>query len=173
MKLAKRFAFTAICLLLLGGCTKNYDALEAHELYRLAKKAATDGKLEKAALISRVALQKGDIRAQVLLGNVLYDDDPEAAFRHWRAAAEKGEPAAKYILGFFAYTNSEDEQAVFWISDAASQGDKEAQYLFARMYQEGRGVEMNFDQARYWLKKAADQNHTFAIEQLKILESKT
>ncbi|MEM8484880.1 MAG: hypothetical protein AAF564_04990 [Bacteroidota bacterium] len=173
MKFAKRFAFAAICLLLLGGCTNNYESLEPNELYRLAQKAANDGKLDKAADISRVALQKGDIRAQVLLGNVLYDEDPEAAFRHWHAAAEKGEPAAKYILGFFAYTNSEDEEAVFWISDAASQGDKEAQYLFAMMYQEGRGVEMNFEKARYWLNKAADQNHTYAIQQLKVLDNKT
>ncbi len=173
MNFAKRLAFSAICLLLLGGCSKNYDSLEAQELYRLAQKAANDGKLEKAALISRVALQKGELRAQVLLGNVLYDEDPEAAFRHWRAAADKGEPAAKYILGFFAYTNSEDEEAVFWISDAASQGHKDAQYLFAMMYQEGRGVEMDFDKARYWLTKAADQNHTYAIQQLKILDNKT
>ncbi len=173
MKFAKRFAPVAICLLLLGGCTKNYETLEPHELYRLAQKAASDGKLDKAADISRVALKKGDVRAQVLLGNVLYDDNPEAAFRHWRAAAEKGEPTAKYILGFFALTASEDEEAVFWISDAASQGNKDAQYLFATMYQEGRGVEINFEKARYWLRKAADQNHAYAIQQLKLLESKT
>ena len=173
MILTKRFALAATCLLLLGGCTKNYETLEPNELYRLAQKAASNGKLDKAADISRVALKKGDVRAQVLLGNVLYDENPEAAFRHWRAAAEKGEPTAKYILGFFAYTASEDEKAVFWISDAASQGNKDAQYLFATMYQEGRGVEMNFDKARYWLRKAADQKHAYAVQELELLQRKT
>ena len=170
MRSIKLAACYALCMLLLSAC-KNYEDMDAGELYALAQKAVEEGKMEKAEELSRASSKKGEVRAQVLLGNVLYDSDPEAAFRHWKSAAQKGEPSAKYNLGFFAYTNKKDEEAAFWISDAASQGDGAAQYLYAVMYQEGRGVEMNFDKAMYWLQKAAAQNHMYAVEELQRMES--
>ena len=156
----------AVCIVFFTAC-ENYQEMGATELYALAQEAVEKGKFEKAERLSRVASKKGEVRAQVLLGNILYDSDREAAFRHWKAAAEKGEPSAKYNLGFFAYTDKNDEEALFWISDAASQGYEEAQYLYGIMYKEGRGVEMDFEKARYWLQQAAGNNHQYAIEQLK------
>ena len=158
-----------LALLFTAGCN-DYSELSGEELYHLAEQAAHLGKMDKAEELARSAFKKGDIRAQVLLGSVLYDRDRDAAFRHWNMAAEKGEPGAKYNLGFFAYADQNDQEAAIWISDAASQGHEQAQYLYAMMYQEGRGVEMNFDKARYWLQKAADQNNSYAIEQLKLMD---
>ncbi len=171
MRSLHTFATLVVALLLISGCSDSYDEFSGEALYDMAEAAAQDGKLDKAEKLSRLALKKGEVRAQVLLGSVLFDRDRDAAFRHWTAAAEKGEPSAKYNLGFFAYADQNDKEAAFWISDAASQGDEQAQYLYAMMYQEGRGVEMDFEKAKYWFKKAADQNHSYAIEQLRLLDN--
>lgn len=169
LKVGFQHCLLLLCLWHLSACN-NYDSLEANELYELAQEASFAGKTNKALRLSKSAFQKGDIRAQVLLGNLLYESDPEIAFKHWNAAADAGEPSAKYILGFFAYTAGDDDKAAFWISDAAIQGDKQAQYLYARMYEEGRGVEHDPMESIYWLEKAAEQNHEYAQQQLELIE---
>lgn len=49
---------------------------------------------------------------------------------------------------------------------AAEQGEVEAQYELALMYEEGRGVTWDYKQAAMWYLKAAEQNHARA--QIKI-----
>ena len=45
---------------------------------------------------------------------------------------------------------------------AAKEGDVEAQYHLALMFDTGTGVERNPKEAEFWYKKAAEQNHGLA-----------
>ena len=54
-----------------------------------------------------------------------------------------------------------DQQAVEWLKRAA-EGITEAQYWYGRMLAEGRGVEVDLDEARFWFSKAAELGHQLA-----------
>jgi tetratricopeptide (TPR) repeat protein len=46
----------------------------------------------------------------------------------------------------------------------AEQGDAEAEYQLARMYNKGQGVQQSYGEALRWYRKAADKNHPRAQE---------
>ena len=50
-----------------------------------------------------------------------------------------------------------EEQAVYWFTEAAKQGNTEGQLILAEMYTEGDLVEENQEQAVYWYMQAAKQ----------------
>lgn len=52
----------------------------------------------------------------------------------------------------------------------AEQGNANAQFLLARKYVLGEGVKQDFEQAKFWLEKAAKQGHKKAVEGLENLE---
>ena len=51
-----------------------------------------------------------------------------------------------------------------WLTKAALQGNAPAQYNLGRMYQWGKGVEKDLQQARFWFQKAIDNGHEKAKE---------
>jgi TPR repeat protein len=53
----------------------------------------------------------------------------------------------------------------------AKQGNSNAQFDVASMYQNGRGVEPDLDKAIEWYKKSAEQDNTQAVSRLKLLEA--
>lgn len=55
-----------------------------------------------------------------------------------------------------------------WLA-AAEAGDADAQFLVARCYERGSGVEAEYSDAVTWLTRAVDQNHGLAINSLAIM----
>lgn len=53
----------------------------------------------------------------------------------------------------------------------ARQGNSNAQFDVASMYQNGRGVKPDLDKAIEWYKKSAEQDNTQAVSRLKLLEA--
>lgn len=65
--------------------------------------------------------------------------------------------------------NSSQHELVELIKKA-EQGNANAQFLLARKYVLGDGVKQDFEQAKFWLEKAAKQGHKKAVEGLENLE---
>ncbi len=57
------------------------------------------------------------------------------------------------------------------VREAAQDGDADAQYALGYMYYYGQNVTRNGKQARFWIAKAASQNHQQAIRALKMMGS--
>ena len=62
-------------------------------------------------------------------------------------------------------------KGVEWLTKAALQGNAPAQYNLGRMYQWGKGVEKDLQQARFWFQKAIDNGHEKAKEALSKIKS--
>jgi len=79
--------------------------------------------------------------------------------------AEKGDVEAQNILGHLFYmgvggpANKDYKKTVIWWKRAAVQGDAEAKYNLAILYEKGIGVEMDYNRAYKWyLSSAKDGN---------------
>jgi TPR repeat protein len=91
--------------------------------------------------------------------------------RWYRKAADQGNAAAQYNLGFH-YDNGqgveEDQaEAVRWYLKAAEQGLADAQYSLGVMYfNDGEGLEEDHAEAARWFRLAADQGDADAAAEL-------
>ena len=112
----------------------------------------------------RAAAKGGNRESQVDLANLVLegagesDDDVDVA-RWFEATALSGDLIAAFNLGLcFAEgvgVGKDQEQAAQWMRRAA-EGVAQAQYMYARMLQDGRGVASDLAQARLWFQRAAD-----------------
>lgn len=97
-------------------------------------------------------------------------DKPRLAIKCWTIAAELGDAAAQYSLGYNyskgEYLPRDDVKAFEWYNKAARQGDSRSQFLLGDAYYYGSGIKRDFKQAIYWYKKAADQGNGKAIYSL-------
>jgi TPR repeat protein len=125
----------------------------------------------KAALWFRMAAEKGDVDAQVLLGTMYTEgsgvpqDDTQAAF--WvRKAAEQGYTLAQGFLGHLYDKGlgvpQDYAQAALWFRKAAEQGDAKAQYALGYMYFDGEGVPQDYAEAYFWLGLAVASGQTLS-----------
>ena len=69
----------------------------------------------------------------------------------------KGNAEAQIIMGDRWYNRNKPNPAVGWYKLAAEQGHARAQYNLGAMYQNGEGVEEDYEEAVKWLTKAAEQ----------------
>ena len=88
----------------------------------------------------------------------------------WRKAAEQGDAAAQFALGW-AYADGrgvpqDNGEAVKWWRAAAEQGHADAQDSLAVAYLHGRGVPADDYEAVVWWRKAAAQGHADAQDSL-------
>ena len=130
----------------------------------------------KAAEQYRQAASDGDLEAQVVLADLLFEGsgisyDEEEALRLYKEAAAQGNAKAQYRVAFIFVTKKEYSEAVVWLSKSAEQGFADAQYLFSEYYQLGRGVDQDFTEAEMWLRKAAEQGHLMAKRGLAQMEA--
>jgi len=65
----------------------------------------------------------------------------------------------------------EYENDVNWLSEAAEQGNADAQFNLANCYGTGEGVPMDRDKAMYWYAKATEQGHVGAKTMLTALKA--
>lgn len=75
-------------------------------------------------------------------------------------------------LGYYLYNQTDRlEEAVQLFSDAADQGNANAQVNLGKAYYDGRGVSQDFEKAEYYFRLAARQGNTTAQESLEVLQS--
>lgn len=103
------------------------------------------------------------------------DGDFATALRAFRIAAEAGDAAAMFSLGFM-YLQGEGvakdpQEAAHWLALAAERGVAPAQHSLALLYYEGRGVEKNSAVAANYFESAALQGLGNAQYNLGVLYS--
>lgn len=107
------------------------------------------------------------------------EDRPEAAsVRYYRGWAERGDSEAQYNLGLIFDTSfspipgasQDNAEAANWYRRAAEKGHARAQYQLAEMYETGRGVSLDLNQAIDLYRRAAAKEDSGAIEALRRLK---
>jgi TPR repeat protein len=130
-------------------------------LYLTGNGVAKD--VEEGTRLLRVAANSGHRDAQVDLANLFLKGadevgDPASIARWFEAAASSGDRIAAFNLGMcFAKgvgVQQDEGQAAHWMRRAA-EGIGEAQYMYARILLDGRGVPANAREARLWFGRAA------------------
>lgn len=135
---------------------------------------------EEAARLYRLAASKyGSDQGQYNLGRCYYygigvGQSYNEAIRWFSLAAEQSNANAQYALGFIYYTGEAGtpqsySEAVKWFKKAADNGDVDAQYNLGLCYELGRGINKSRQNAIYWYKEAAKQEHKEAQKKLKIM----
>ncbi len=135
------------------------------------KKVSHQRKLVASANAARAQAERGDAKAESLLGHMYYHGQgvPQnyvEAFRWYSKAADQGDAKAEYAIGYM-YRRGEgvpvnNAQALLWCKKAADQNEKEAQYVLGGMYYYGEGVPQDYPEAFRWYHKAADQGYAKA-----------
>ena len=96
-----------------------------------------------------------------------------AAQRWFQKAADAGDAKGQVNLALH-YLRVEDArdfaQAAQWFKRAAEQSEPEAQYFYARLLLDGKGVEQNVDEALAWLAKSSVQGHAPARRFLHLMQ---
>ena len=129
----------------------------------------------QAAKVFRMAADKGEARAQYLLGRCFFDGEGVSgnhaeAVKWFRLAAKQGLIPAQYDLGWCYYAGTGVEQnyveAAEWFLLAAKQGYAAAQNDLGTCYLDGYGVEQNYAEAVRWFQLAAKQGKVAAYYNL-------
>jgi tetratricopeptide (TPR) repeat protein len=120
--------------------------------------------------------QQGVAAAQFTLGEMyaggegVKQDAAEAT--HWyEQAATAGDAKSQMHMGVH-YLRSQErdyQQAAAWFKRAAEQDQTEAEYFYARLLLDGKGVEQDRPLAMGWLSKASDRGHAAAQRFLHLL----
>lgn len=83
--------------------------------------------------------------------------------KSYKEAAEHGYRDAQRNLANLYWDGDADESvinqslSVKWYTEAAKQGDVEVQFMLGKYYMNGEGVPQDKEMAKYWFKKAADE----------------
>jgi TPR repeat protein len=119
------------------------------------------------ALSTAVPLaESGDATAQYYLGMMYANGkgvakDEVVAVSWYRKAAGRGHAPAQARLGDvyargLGGVAKDDVKAVAWYRKAADQDCPYGQSMLATMYARGAGVDKDFEQSRYWLKRSSE-----------------
>ena len=132
-----------------------------------ARNAYGAGQFEEAATLLRPLVRQENIEAVYLLARMYeqgdgVEKDLEEAKRLLRLAAKNGNDAAQQRLDIFDAQGEDDSVVVEWYLPSAEEGDTEAQYNLAFMYETGWGVQINEKKAIRWYQDAADMQHDVA-----------
>jgi TPR repeat protein len=110
------------------------------------------------------AAKKNDAKAQFDLANCYYDgmglkQNLNKSMYWMETSAKNGYLDAQLYLGNFYLIEQtlNYEKAFYYYSLANS--DATAQYILGYFYENGLGVEVDYEKAVYWYEKSADQNH--------------
>jgi len=118
---------------------------------------------EEAERLLRIAAEGGNLDASADLANLVTNDPKRAheadAVPGWfEGAAQDGDFVAAFNLGLcFAKgvgVPQDDRKAAQWVRRAAEEV-AEAQYMYGRILQDGRGVPIDLREARIWFARAA------------------
>ena len=129
----------------------------------------------KSFLETKVKAEKGDAKAQTLLGDMYGDGlgvakDEAEAVKWYRKAADQGYATAQFNLGvMYAFgrgVKQDSVEAVKWWRKAAEKNYAMAQYNLGVCYEKSEGVDKDDAEAVKWYRKAAEQNCAIAQSNL-------
>lgn len=134
--------------------------------YECGKGLNTD--LQQAFYWNKKAAEQGNAPAQFNVAiayrkGVAVKQNLTQAVYWYRKAAEQGLKEAQYNLGNCFYKASYYKQAVSWYKLAAEQQCDRAEGALGFCYENGIGVEPDYEQAFYWYEKAASQGNSEAV----------
>ncbi|EGB11410.1 hypothetical protein AURANDRAFT_52540 [Aureococcus anophagefferens] len=98
--------------------------------------------------------------------------DKKKAKRLYRAAADRGDAAAQYKLGFLLDAEQKHEEAFRYYTLSADQGYAFGEFNLGCCYGNGQGTEVDLGKARYWFERAAAKGYERAIESLAALDAR-
>lgn len=143
-------------------------------MYHAGKETAINQ--EKASYWYLKAAQQDVTMAQAKIGVRLIEGegikkDVEAGIQWLEKAANKNDGLAQLVLsdtylGQFNSGLKNFEKAFSWMLKAAKTGVVPAQYEISKMYVNGIGTDVNYNQGVYWLRKAAESGNISAMEVL-------
>lgn len=135
----------------------NRDIAAAYDAYE-------NKKYRFALRVARPTADRGDPRAQSLLGLMYYNGrgverDEREAMKWFRSAAEQGDSIAQLYVGLMfaeGKTVPQDySEAARWYQIAANRGNAEAQYNLGILYATGDGLPQDNVLAHMWFNLAA------------------
>ena len=85
------------------------------------------------------------------------------------SADTSGGAAEQNELALLILANGKSEKAVYWLEQAAKQGDADAMHWLGRCYLEGNGIAKNLSMGIMWLSKAAAYGHLISMRQIESL----
>lgn len=143
--------------------------------YRFGLGTARD--LYRAECLLKLAAEQGDTVAQVILGDLHYQDQGAerpadfAEARNWYSrAAGAGDAAALYNLALMSFDEKKDAQtlgqSIELIRKAAEQGLPQAAAALGYAYLTGQGVEQDLAEALKWNRLAVMQKEPGALANL-------
>lgn len=82
--------------------------------------------------------------------------DSQASFAKLLQAAKQEQPQAQQAVGQVFLHRHDDKQAIYWLNQAAAQGNHEAQFTLGKLYFLGSDTtKKNYITAHYWFAQAA------------------
>lgn len=132
----------------------------------------TSKSYEKALDWLRKGVAVDDVYCHYLLGymmrhGIACQRDEEGALSHLKKAAKRGHvPASRMaasILLADKNASSRIKQGLGLLTDCAQKGDADSQFDLGYLYTVGELVPSSDEQAIFWYRKAADQNHMVAL----------
>ena len=135
-----------------------------------AKKAYEAGDKNLALAYGKIAAEKGDVEAQILVGHILMRGetgliDYKSAVDVFQKAALKDHPDALVALAELALRSQgglTPPQAAPWLERAAALGRHDAMRVLADAYDKGEGVPKDHIKATHWRGKAANEGDALA-----------
>lgn len=127
--------------------------------------------LDVGAVWIEKAANQGYLDAEHFLG-ILYragkgvSQNNEKAVYWLDKAAIKGKSSAQKDLGSLYLMFQNDTKAEIWLRKAAIQSDIDALFLMGFLYESGRGVNQDTEEAEKWYKKACDLGNKRGCDKL-------
>lgn len=130
--------------------------------------------INTAVKLFKEAAKAGNIEAATNLGFILISSSSEKnkqnAIPYFEMAAQGGDNAAKFMLGYSLYTGKyspkDYARAVPFIKESANAGFDEAQEVMAEIYIKGLGVPQNYSKAVEYLRRAISQGSVDSMVKL-------
>lgn len=164
---------TAVLSLLLGFLT--LPAAFAADGLSEAQRAHAAGRYTAALRLYRPLAEAGVPQAQFALGKMYHlgegtAPDRDSAVRWFAKVAAQGFADRAHDIRAISVIDDEvppdNPLGIYSYKKAAQNGDAHGQYIFAKIYDLGRGVEETDSLAMLWYMEAASQGHTDAMAHL-------
>ena len=126
-----------------------------------------NNKEEGISYLSKAA-ERGDVNAQLFLGDYFYNTDPKQSARWSKKASDQGNATGQASLGMALIMGrgvSEDKtQGIQLLKDSADQLNPEGMFGLGVSYINGNGIDKNLKKGARLIKSAADAGYPKAVD---------
>lgn len=127
--------------------------------YQLGRLLIAEKKIDEGLKFLQLSADAGLSAAQYEYGINIESTDPQTAQQYIKKALDQQNKDAQRWYGIALLNNENESKACLYFRLAANQEDIESCYLYGKMLLEGRGTAKNEEEAKFYLKVAADGNH--------------